>query len=212
MKKVSALSLALIGIVFLAGCGEQPLSQTQSTTPAPVAQAPAQPVANNQTAPADISNWKSYSNNTYNFSLKYPANLSAGESQHSKELMKTEIIDESVGHTFFDLTIAKNPQAEVVNTGLGVTVQKLENTKFLFPEKIEGQTSRQETTIGGVKAVKYVYKISSYSEDGKQSENTINTEYEVANNGYVYSISSFGSDPSYATLLDQVVSTIGFTK
>ncbi len=212
MKKVLAISSVLLGVVFLAGCGQQPVSQTQPTAPAPVAQTPTQPVANNQTVPADTSNWKAYSNNTYNFSLKYPANLSVREAPHSKELMKAEIIDESVGHTFFDLSIAKNPQAEVVNTGLGLTVQKLEDTEFLFPEKIEGQISRQETTIGGVEAVKYTYKGLAYSEDEKQNEDAVNVEYEVSNNGYVYSIASFGSDPSYATLLDQIVSTIKFTK
>lgn len=44
MKKVLAISSVMLGVVFLAGCGQQPLSQTQPTTPAPVTQAPAQPI------------------------------------------------------------------------------------------------------------------------------------------------------------------------
>lgn len=52
MKKVIAMSLVLLGVVFLAGCGQQPVSQSQPTTPAPVAQAPMQPVA---TQPANNS-------------------------------------------------------------------------------------------------------------------------------------------------------------
>ncbi len=41
MKKVLAISSVLLGVVFLAGCGQQPVSQTQPTTPAPVAKQPA---------------------------------------------------------------------------------------------------------------------------------------------------------------------------
>jgi hypothetical protein len=43
MKKVLAISSVLLGVAFLAGCGQQPVSQTQPTTPAPVAQAPITP-------------------------------------------------------------------------------------------------------------------------------------------------------------------------
>jgi hypothetical protein len=38
MKKVLTICLVLLGVSFLAGCGQQPASQTQPTTPAPVAQ------------------------------------------------------------------------------------------------------------------------------------------------------------------------------
>jgi hypothetical protein len=40
MKKVLAISSVLLGVVFLAGCGQQPVSQIQPTTTAPVAQQP----------------------------------------------------------------------------------------------------------------------------------------------------------------------------
>jgi PBP1b-binding outer membrane lipoprotein LpoB len=55
MKKVLAISSVLLGVVFLAGCGQQPVSQTQPTTPTSVAQKPAQPVAT-QPAPTTPSN------------------------------------------------------------------------------------------------------------------------------------------------------------
>lgn len=38
MRKIIALSALLLGVVVLAGCGRQPVSQTQPTMPAPVAQ------------------------------------------------------------------------------------------------------------------------------------------------------------------------------
>jgi hypothetical protein len=54
MKKALAISSVLLGVVFLAGCGQQPVSQAQLTTPTPVAQ---KPVTNQSvtTQPATIS-------------------------------------------------------------------------------------------------------------------------------------------------------------
>lgn len=85
MKKVLAISSVLFGVVFLAGCGQQPVSQTQPTTPAPVAQTPAQPVATQPapTTPAlgitekvisdfskiGYSSWKTYSLKTLQLDL-----------------------------------------------------------------------------------------------------------------------------------------------
>lgn len=63
MKKLILLSSALLGVVFLAGCGQQPARQTQSTTPAPAAEQPTV----NQTA-----NWKTYTSEKYGFSFQYP--------------------------------------------------------------------------------------------------------------------------------------------
>ena len=53
MKKVLAMSSVLLGVIFLAGCGQQPVSQIQPTTPDPVTQMPAQPVA----TPANTHNY-----------------------------------------------------------------------------------------------------------------------------------------------------------
>ncbi len=46
MKKTMAMSAIVLSAMFLAGCGQQPVSQTQPTTPAPVAM----PAADNQPA------------------------------------------------------------------------------------------------------------------------------------------------------------------
>lgn len=52
MRKIVILSSLLLGVVFLAGCGQQPVSQTQPTTPTPVANQQA-PQQNNQTKIAE---------------------------------------------------------------------------------------------------------------------------------------------------------------
>jgi hypothetical protein len=58
MKKIAAISSVLLGLVFLAGCSQQPESQTQPMTPTSVAQAPAQPVATTITPIKQIPmNW-----------------------------------------------------------------------------------------------------------------------------------------------------------
>jgi len=65
MKKVLAISSVLLGVVFLAGCGQQPVSQTQPTTTVPVAQTPAQPAD-------ETASWQTYTNTKYGFEIKYP--------------------------------------------------------------------------------------------------------------------------------------------
>ncbi len=73
MKKIVALSFAVLGIVFLAGCGQQPVSQTQPTTPAPVVQQPAaNPSAQQNSNPtATVPNgWQAYKN--LGFEINYP--------------------------------------------------------------------------------------------------------------------------------------------
>lgn len=58
MKKIITLSASLLGVVFLAGCGQQQTSQTQPTTPAPVVQQPTQGLV--------------YTNTQYGFQLTLP--------------------------------------------------------------------------------------------------------------------------------------------
>ena len=48
MKKIVTLSTLVLGVVFLAGCGQQPVSQTKPITPTPVAQKPTTPVPEKQ--------------------------------------------------------------------------------------------------------------------------------------------------------------------
>ncbi|MBI2439150.1 MAG: hypothetical protein HYV45_00890 [Candidatus Moranbacteria bacterium] len=80
------MSLVVFGTVFLAGCGQWQTSQTQLTTPAPVAQqspmdssVPTQPTLQKQevqdkTVPVP-SNWTTYTDSRYGFELRLPGEL-----------------------------------------------------------------------------------------------------------------------------------------
>jgi hypothetical protein len=73
MKKVLAISSVLLGVVFLAGCGQQPVSQTQPTTPAPVAQQPvANPPAATQPAPTQSTPAPQNYIEVKEFGVKFP--------------------------------------------------------------------------------------------------------------------------------------------
>lgn len=74
MKKILAISSVLLGVVFLAGCGQQPVSQTQPTTPAPVA-----PIIQ----PTETASWKIYQNTKQGFELKYPKDWSISDQTDS---------------------------------------------------------------------------------------------------------------------------------
>lgn len=71
MKKIVTLSALSLGVLFLAGCGQQPVGQTQQTTPTPVAQTPVQPVATQSVD--DTIDWKEYSSTNFGISFKYPS-------------------------------------------------------------------------------------------------------------------------------------------
>jgi hypothetical protein len=79
MRKIVTLSVLSLGVLFLAGCGQQQTSQKQPTTPAPVAQKSAQPVVTQPVrVPVDTINsydtnkWFVYTNDKYGYSFKYP--------------------------------------------------------------------------------------------------------------------------------------------
>jgi uncharacterized protein YceK len=66
MRKIVTLSFAMLGVVLLAGCGQQSVSQTQPATPAPVTQQGLNKSDNKATE------WKNFSFNGDALSFKYP--------------------------------------------------------------------------------------------------------------------------------------------
>ncbi len=110
MKKVLAMSSVLLGVVFLAGCGQQPVSQTRPTTPAPVAQTPTQPVATQPAQQPVASNPAEnkivYTNNEYKFKIALP--------EAYKEYRIEEIIDKDAENAK-DASVARSIKEWVIN-------------------------------------------------------------------------------------------------
>lgn len=105
MKKSLAVSLVLLGVVFLAGCGQQPANQTQPIIPAPVVQTPAQLAASQPTLVDEIATWQTYTNTKLGFEVKYPATWKMSESDSGINFMENDSQDISLSFFVYDKTI-----------------------------------------------------------------------------------------------------------
>lgn len=154
--------------------------------------------------------WQTYTNTQYGFSLKYPKNLDYDEQVPSKDVMETEIIDDGAGHNVFNLLIAKNAKAQIVNSGISLSIAKRENNNPAFPEIVLGLISRQEVSIDNQKAVKYIYRGTAFTDGGEEISDIINAQYVVEKAGYIYSINSYGADSTFYNTIDRLASTLKF--
>jgi hypothetical protein len=92
MKKVLAIISVLFVVVFLAGCGQHPVSQTQPVTTQP---APTTPV----------NTPKVYSSQKYGFEFKYPNNLMVTSDSTENNVI---ISDEDGGRWIYIVKIESN--------------------------------------------------------------------------------------------------------
>lgn len=67
MKKGLTISMLFLGVIFLAGCGQQPTAQMQPTKPAPVVQTP-------NPAGTKAADYQTYKNDQYGFEVQLPKN------------------------------------------------------------------------------------------------------------------------------------------
>jgi hypothetical protein len=184
MKKIATLSVLSLGILFLAGCGKQPVSQTQPIALAPVVQTPAQQLA---TPPIDeVASWKMYTNPTFGYSIKYPATwtekqgkvLEAGVSEDKKNS-----IIEFYNNDTLTLRILTDFKTKVGDPSLSSLASEV-------PSPID------KTTISGV----VVYKIGSL--DGYKRLVVVSDppsqglEYITKDSKYIYHMSTFDKTES----------------
>jgi hypothetical protein len=199
MKKVIMLSSALLGVFFLAGCGQQPVSQTQPTTPAPIAQAPTQPVATQPTTPAtqpasETSSMQKYQNEKYGYSVNYPNGWFSYTSDSADVFLQPA--KETVGGV-------PGPHADALEIKV-TTVSSNASLIQIVKDKYNkaGITFSQETAlIGGENGL----KITSTCEGMGCGV----PEWFVVKNGYLY---DFNSNLGYSAEFDKIVASFKFTK
>ena len=202
MKKIVTLSALSLGILFLAGCGQQPVSQTQPTTPAPVTQTPAQPVATQQpaTQPAnETADWKIYINSRVGYKFSYPStNL-------------THALDETIKYPSAREGDSKNQ--DLVQFAVG-------NTSFGIRTYVGEGKSTIESWIQEPNAQRAYSDLSKYEKvavGGQTAYRIIGSAFVyVLANGNVYEITAYQTNApvkiSSEPLFEKWVSTIEFTK
>jgi hypothetical protein len=210
MKKVVAISLVLLGIVFLGWVWSTTSEPTQPITPAPVVQTPTQPVATQpiSTTPALAT----YTNAKWGFEVKYPTGYEV-----EVDVEKVTELDFAIRKTG-DKEEAKNTDGVCANCALILQVLPKfiggsEDSAFKTPEdwvkfQRDGGLQKQkdrglnfsQTTLAGKTAY-----YSAELEPGRK------TYLIFVSNGVMYDrydISAKGNDSN----ADTILSTFKFTK
>ena len=195
MKKIVTLSVLSLGILFLAGCGQQPVGQNQPTAPAPVAQQLTQSTAV-ATVPVD---WQVYTNTKYGFEFMHPSDVGYLSPEggtflgylSNKDAKETNIL--ILGKK---LTINTGEDEHVLSINSG-----LENKNIIMQEFIDNQDRFDVSNIdiNGLKFKKYSLKSGVY--------NGYNNAY-LFDDSNRFIIMRFIDSP----LANQIISTFKFTK
>jgi len=185
MKKVLAISSVLLGVVFLAGCGQQPVSQTQPTTPAPVAQTPTQPVATQQSTDSTTvsKNLFTNPNGKYSFELPSAWKVAINKYNNSNSLFGT------------------NADSGSGLGGVEIFDNQVSIDKFL--ESVDAQYSNKvKITIDGISGIRTHYK--GFPASGEQAV--------LLKNGKIYNIYVNSEKAEDIKLLEQIFTTFKFTE
>jgi hypothetical protein len=136
-------------------------------------------------------NWKTYSNNKYGFSLKYPEVLKYGENEISKSVQQSAVKGEGYfGPEVFSFSLAKGDPNNT-DSGIVITIIKRENKNSI--SQLGSEEGSRE--VAGQVVKKY------------------SGSYYAEKNGFIYQISSFGDgDTYYSGVLSDILTTFQFTK
>ena len=190
MQKMIKTSVVILGVIFLAGCGEQPmietqLIETQPRTPEPVVELPetSQPIAG----------WQSYENEKYGYTVMFPENWYSYVSDPADVFFqpnKEEAGDETVPHVG-----ALEIKVEPINSKL--TLAQIVKDKF---DDI-GINKEETFFIGGKEGLRVEPFLDCF--DCQEPK------WFVMKSGYLY---HFNSNFGYSSEFDKIVSSFNFTK
>jgi hypothetical protein len=167
MQKMFKTSAVLLGIIFLAGCGKQQVSQTQ----------PIVPIASvNQ--PATNQEWQVYKNEKFGFELRYPQNWKIIE---NKNYITFKSPDDIVLDAKNDCKKGPGPNCNMQVLALLTLTYE---TKQEFEKKIGKDSIEEErVAIGNVDFIKYAIFGSYVSGDNYRTEKNGNVyNFEVGGN------------------------------
>jgi hypothetical protein len=195
MKKVLAISSVLLGVVFLAGCGQQPVSQTQPTTSVPVTQQPTQSNTST-TIPID---WQTYTSMKYGFEFMHPSDV--GYLSPEGGAFLGFLSDQTAKETNI-LILGKKLSSSSIESEQILSINSgLENKNVMMQEFIENKDlfDISDIDINGIKFKMYALKNGIY--------NGYNKAY-LFENSKQFIVIRFVD----ASLANQIISTFKFTK
>jgi len=152
------------------------------------------PSAPSSSSQLNTSNWKTYTNTVYNFTLKYPSDrLESCNPKPTSDGIKLWMAP-------FDCPVAHDAPYEIAIIAMNKENYREYKTPF----------STETITISGINSTKKVYKYTN--EDGPLANFREGTELVIPQNNNVIKIQFLGDSSEKKNLFDQILSTFQFTK
>lgn len=186
-----------------------------TTTSSPTATKPTTSNSSSTTSPSTTADWKTYTNSTYGYSIKYPSTYSAKE---WADTIKSGAAAEPNKDLLSVMGFGKNSKLGDYEVSITVTNDTLERRRTLACYELNTDRKETETTIAGVQAYKTTCKDVAAPNDmapdtqRKGGEKNINLVFQKGD--YVYIISYIQADLAKDTsnIFDDMVATFQFTK
>lgn len=165
MKKIITLSFILFGTVFLAGCGQQQVNQTQPINK------PTSQSQSNTNPTTTVSDFKKYTNDQYGFEINYPSSAIYTEQKVDNMLFAVVFSDDEPRNLSTPLMLFRVSKSEYQTIADYKTEQVNYKCPPNTPENICPKETYSDTFVFGVPAViternEYRPKAIAFIKDG----------------------------------------------
>lgn len=206
-RKTSKILIGVLVLLFLVAGGVfaydyfKPKVKEDENLPTPVPQVSAEPVVD------EMSGWEKYTDDTYNFSIKYPNEWSSSPNSNSSS-------DNFVSKT---LWTSYSPDNVITEGGDSIEGAVITISIHKEPVTVESYSSGFDVDFGGTPKTEEQLTINSVSGVLLKSNNSVvgnKKSFIFEKNGLLYTI-DFNWNPAaekYADLTDQILSTFEFVE